>query len=182
VVDLEQLDSALDLWGCMWEAQERESFETALVRAMTDEHGRSTRLNAYAAGLVIGTPRLVAATERLLERGVVSPQERSQVEREIAALREMVSTAERMRGNVIAVELLLVRLVNNPNDAAVDALLDWVDIRDLVVVARTTLDARLYGLVEARLSARGRYQRGRAQNLLGFRIRQSPEIGESNAA
>ena len=52
-----------------------------------------------------------------------------------------------------------------------DATLDWVDVRDLVAVARTTIDARLFGEIERRIARRGKYQRGRAANLLGFSVR-----------
>ena len=72
---------------------------------------------------------------------------------------------------MLAVEQLLVRYVANRDDRGADATIDWVDVRDLVAVARTTIDARLFGEIERRIARRGKYQRGRAANLLGFNVR-----------
>jgi hypothetical protein len=191
VVDLKQLDSTLDLWLCMWEPAEQESFETALVRSMTDQHPRPRRLMALAACHIIATPRLLAAASRIDERGVFTPDEVEWIERATVSRYNMIRASHRLRGNVLGVELLLARFVSalaaDSDDLEADALLSWVDVRDLVAVARTTLDSRLFSEVERRLAHRGKYQRGRVANVLGFTIRppltgewgiQSPEIGD----
>lgn len=191
MVDLKQLDSTLDLWLCMWEPAEQESFETALVRSMTDQHPRPRRLLALAACHVIGTQRLLAAASRIAERGVFTPDEVEWIERATVTRYNMIRASHRLRGNVLGVELLLARFVSgiaaDNYDHEADALLDWVDVRDLVAVARTTLDARLFAEVERRLAHRGKYQRGRVANVLHFSIRppltgewgiHSPEIGD----
>jgi hypothetical protein len=183
VVDLLQLDSALDLWGCMWEPEEQESFETALVRAMNDSHPRRTRLLALATCQVIATQRLQAASDRVVSSQVFSPQEIAALDGETRFRRKLVQAATRMRGNVLGVELLLMRVVTGENDLPAEQLLDHVDVRDLVAVARTTLDGRLYSEVERFILRRGKYQQGRVANLLHFRCRtgatssHSPEIG-----
>jgi len=41
-------------------------------------------------------------------------------------------------------------------------------------VARTTVDARLFAEVERRIAQRGKYQRGRAANVLGFSVPDLP--------
>jgi hypothetical protein len=172
-IDLKLLDATLDLWSCMWQPEEQESFETALVRSMIDEHPRPTRLLALAACHVIATPRLLAAAARIAESQVFSAGEISYIERATLPRFNLLSAASRMRGNVLGVELLLARVVTGDRDASADALLDWVDLRDLVAVARTTVDARLFAEVERRLARRGKYQRGRAANVLGFQVTES---------
>jgi hypothetical protein len=185
VLDLRQLDATLDLWACMWEPDEQTSFETALVRSMTDAHPINTRLQALAACHVIGTPRLLNAAARMAESGVFTAQQVSTVETETVSRYNLMQSANRMRGKVLGVELLLARVVSG-HDPAADQLLDWVDLRDLVAAARTSVDVRLYREVERRVARRGKYQRGRAANVLGFKLRepvgdrvsQSPEIGD----
>jgi hypothetical protein len=180
VIDLKQLAGALDLWLCMWEPEEQERFETALVRAMTDANPRATRLQALTLCWVIGTPRLLGAAQRLAGAGVFSQAEAQAVEIASTPLRALVDAGRRVRGNVLSVEQLLARYVSNRRDRHADATLDWVDVRDLVAVARTTIDARLFGEIERRMGRRGKYQRGRAANLLGFsvRLRTSARSGE----
>lgn len=177
LIDFPQLDATLDLWRCMWEPEEQEAFETALVRSMTDQHPRPRRLLALAACHVIGTPRLLAAAARIAEAGIFASDEVEWLEKATLSRHNLLRKAQRMHGNVLGVELLLARVVSGPNDVQADALLDFVDVRDLVAVARTTLDARLFGEVERRLLRRGKYQRGRAANLLGFHPR-PPLTGE----
>ena len=86
-------------------------------------------------------------------------------------LRALVAVGARLRGNVLATEQLLARYVTNHGDREADATLEWIDVRDLVAVARTTLDARLFAEIERRIERRGKYQRGRAANVLGFSVR-----------
>lgn len=169
-ISLDELRATLDLWGCMWQPEEQEAFETALVRSMTDEHPTPTRLHALAACHVIATPRLLAAAARIAEAAVFPPEIISFIERSTVAWHRLHAEAGRMRGNVLAVEILLARAEGGA-DASADALLDWVDVRDLVAVARTTTDRRLFAEVERRLRRRGKYQRGRAANVLGFALR-----------
>ena len=59
----------------MWEPEEQERYETAVVRAMTDANARVTRLQALALCSVIGTSRLVAAAQRLADSGVFPAHE-----------------------------------------------------------------------------------------------------------
>ncbi len=171
MIDVRQLGGALDLWLCMWEPEEQERYETAVVRAMTDANTRATRLQAFALCWVLGTPRLVAAAQRLAESGVFPRDEMEAIGVAASPLHALVDAGRRLRGNVLAVELLLARYVSTADDVEADATLDWVDVRDLVAVARTTIDARLFGEIERRIARRGKYQRGRAANLLGFSVR-----------
>jgi hypothetical protein len=171
VIDVRQLGGALDLWLCMWEPEEQERFETAVVRAMTDANSRATRLQALALCWVIGSSRLVAAAQRLADSGVFPSHEIDAIAVAASPLRALLDAGRRLRGNVLAVELLLARYASNADDREADATLDWVDVRDLVAVARTTIDARLFGEIERRIARRGKYQRGRAANLLGFSVR-----------
>ena len=171
MIDLRQLAGALDLWLCMWEAEEQERYETAVVRAMTDANPRATRLQALALCRVLATPRLVAAAQRLADSGVFPTDATEAIAVVASPLHALVDAGHRLRGNVMAVELLLARYVSNADDREADAVLDWVDVRDLVAVARTTIDARLFGEIERRIARRGKYQRGRAANLLGFSVR-----------
>ena len=76
VIDLRQLAGALDLWLCMWEPEEQERFETAVVRAMTDANAPATRLQALSLCYVVGTPRLNVAARRLADAAVF-PSSRS---------------------------------------------------------------------------------------------------------
>lgn len=175
MIDLRQLEATLDLWACMWEPEEKQAFETALVRAMIDDHPRPIRLGALAACQVIATARLAAASARVLELWAFDPGELDAVEKVSTPRRALADEAERLRGNVLGVELLLARVVSGADPAA-GALLDWVDARDLVAVARTTLDARLFAEIERRLGRRGKYQRGRIARLLGFPVR--PAAGD----
>ncbi|HZS41935.1 MAG TPA: hypothetical protein VFF06_34130 [Polyangia bacterium] len=168
--DLAELDGALDLWACMWRSEEQESFETAVVRTLIDAHPARTRLLALGLCHVIGTQRLLAAAARIAERGVFSAAEIRFIEEATLPRYRLQDAASRLRGNVLAVEHLLARVVTGQAAANEDALLDWIDLRDLVAVARTTLDARLFGEIERRIARRGKYQRGRAANVLGFRV------------
>jgi hypothetical protein len=179
VIDTRQLASTLDLWLCMWEPEEKERFETAVVRAMTDENPRATRLQALAACHVLSTPRLRAAADRVAAAGRFSAAEVQALAVLAQPWRALLASGERMRGNLGAIEQLLARHVDAPDDPAVDITLDWVDIRDLVSVARTTVDARLFAEVERRIARRGKYQRGRAANLLGFRV-QPPVLAQAS--
>jgi len=171
VIDVRQLAGALDLWLCMWEPEEQERFETAVVRAMTDANPRATRLQALSLCWVIGTPRLAAAAQRLADSGVFPTSEVEAIAVAASPWRALVDAGRRLRGNVLGVELLVARYVSNHDDLEASATLDWVDVRDLVAVARTTIDARLFGEIERRIARRGKYQRGRAANLLGFSVR-----------
>ena len=176
-ISLDELRATLDLWGCMWQPEEQEAFETALVRSMTDAHPVPTRLHALAACHVIATPRLLAAAARIAEAAVFPPSVISFIESSTVAWHRLHAEAGRLRGNVLAVEILMAR-AEGGGDPSADALLDWVDVRDLVAVARTTTDARLFSEVERRLRRRGKYQRGRAANVLGFKLHGAGDSGE----
>ena len=182
VIDVRQLAGALDLWLCMWELDERERFETAVVRAMTDENPRATRLQALALCHVIASPRLLNAAHRIAATSLFASSELQAVQIAAQPWRGLLEAGSRLRGNVVAVEKMLVRAVSDASDRAADITLDWVDIRDLVTVAFTTLDARLFAEIERRIAGRGNYQRGRAANVLGFRIRPTTTASSSVAA
>jgi hypothetical protein len=171
VIDVRQVTGAVDLWLCMWEPDEQQRYETAVVRTLTDANPRATRLSALALAHVIATPRLVALAARIARVGMFCDAELSSVQVVSRPLKELLQAGCRLRGNMVRVEQLLVRFVDDHDDRVADALLDWVDIRDLVAVARTTIDARLFGEIERRIARRGKYQQGRAANLLGFRVR-----------
>jgi len=158
----------------MWTDAEQEGFETAVVRTLIDDaHPRHTQLLALALCHVIATQRLLAAAARIAERGVFKADEIRFLEEATLPRYLLHEQAARLRGNVVAVEALLARVVTGAADATEASLLDWVDVRDLVAVARTTLDARLFGEIERRVAARGKYQRGRASHVLGFRVSRS---------
>ena len=171
MIDVRQLAGALDLWLCMWEPEEQERYETAVVRAMTDANERPIRLQALALCHILGTPRLLAAAQRVRDAGILPASEVHALEVVAQPLRALVDAGRRLRGNVLGVERLLARRVADADDREADVTLDWVDVRDLVAVARTTIDARLFGEIERRIARRGKYQRGRAANLLGFSVR-----------
>ncbi len=171
VIDVRQLGGALDLWLCMWEPEEQERYETAVVRAMTDANSRNTRMQALALCWVLGTSRLASAARRLAAARVFPPSELEAIGVAVSPLCSLLDAGRALRGNVLAVEMMLARFVGNAEDREADVTLDWVDVRDLVAVARTTIDARLFGEIERRIARRGKYQRGRAANLLGFSVR-----------
>jgi hypothetical protein len=172
MLDPAPLVDALDLWACMWEPVERERFELALVQTLAGDHPHALKLHALILCHVLGTPRLCDAAADAADSGLFSAEELKTVEADTLPWYRLVSAADHLRGNVRGVELLLKRVVNGPAPDA-DQLLDWVDLRDLVAVARTTLDARLYAEVVRRVATRGRYQQARAANLLDFEVRQS---------
>jgi hypothetical protein len=182
VIDVRQLAGALDLWFCMWEPDERERFETAVVRAMTDENPRATRLQALALCHVVGSPRLLNAAHRIAATPLFTSSELQALQIAAQPWRGLLEAGGRLRGNVVAVERMLARAVSDPSDRVADITLDWVDIRDLVTVAFTTVDARLFAEIERRISVRGNYQRGRAANVLGFRTRPATAAAASVAA
>ena len=171
VTDLSDLDGTLDLWLCMWQPEERDSFETALVRSMTDANPRKIRLLAFAACNVIATPRLLAAAARVAERGVFLPEEVSRLEFDTLPMYKLHDAAFRMRCNLQQAEHVIRKVVTGKASTHESQLLDWVDARDLVTIARTTVDGRIFAEVERRIARRGKYQRGRIANLLGFQAR-----------
>jgi len=138
---------------------------------MTDAHPRRIRALSFATCSVIATPRLVAAAWRVAERGVFAPEELSRLELDTAKWHQLHDAAVRIRGNLQAVEHLIHKSIKGTADDEELELLEWVDARDLVTIARTTVDARVFAEVERRIARRGRYQRGRVANLLGFRAR-----------
>jgi hypothetical protein len=169
----------------MWNPEERVSFETALVRAMTDEQPHKTRLDAWAACSLIATDRLAAAATWVAGQGVFSGDELRSVEDAIAPVRRAMVAAGLLHRALTVVEALLRRAAEGTISLPDRAALGYVDLRDLVDVALTTPDARVYAAAEAAVLARGRYQRARAANVLGFKVRRpdqrvshSPEIGE----
>jgi hypothetical protein len=170
VIDENQLAATIDLWRCMWQPEERERFETAIVLTLTDAHPHATRLGALAAAHVIATPRLCNAAAKIAETQVFRRDEIRWVEEHTLPYYRLLIEAEKLRDNLGIVEALLQRYLNGL-DRRSDEMLDWIDVRDLVAVARTTLDARLYAEVERRIARRGHYQRGRVANLLGFVVR-----------
>lgn len=183
--DVTRLAGTLDLWGCMWTPEERESFETALVRAMTDEQPHRTRLDAWAACSLIATDRLAAAATWVAGQGVFDGDELRAVEEAIAPLARARAAAASLHRALAAVELLLRRSADGTLADEDAAALAHVDLRDLVDVALTTPDARTYAAAEAAVAARGPYQRARAANILGFKVRapdhqvsHSPKIGD----
>jgi hypothetical protein len=178
VIDVRQLAGALDLWLCMWEPDEQERFETAVVRAMTDANPRATRLHALTLCHIVATPRLQAAAARVGHSGIFDAVECRALEIAAQPLRALIDAGRQLRGDLVALERILARFVGNRGERAADAVLDWVDVRDLVAVARTTVDARLFAEVERRLARRGKYQRGRAANVLGFEVRPALADGE----
>jgi hypothetical protein len=176
VLDLDELNGTIDLWLCMWQPEEQDCFETALVRSMTDAHSQHIRALAFAACNVIGTPRLLAAAARIAERGLFRPDELSQMELSTLPMYKLHDAACRLRGNLGKVEHLICQHVTGEISGPESELLDWVDARDLVTIARTTVDARIFAEVERRIARRGRYQRGRVANLLGFTAAATPPI------
>ncbi len=167
MLDLKSLKTTLDLWHCMWKPEERESFETALIRAMTDAHTPNIRRASFAACNVIATPRLLGAAMSVVEQGLLPPDEIAEIERATLHLYTLQSAQQRYRGNVDVVERLVLSVINGTATKAAAALLDWIDLRDLVAVARATSDGRVYFEVRRRIDERGPHQRARALKLLG---------------
>ena len=161
---------ALDLWGCMWTVEERERFETAVVRTLIDRHPPRVRLAALALCHAIASPRLDAAALRVAGRGEFAAPSVLSVADSVRPIAQALAVAERLRGSLREIENLLARSVSGLLDAEGERVLDVIDVRDLVTVARTTALPRLYGEVERRLGARGRYQRARVRNALDFRV------------
>jgi hypothetical protein len=180
VIDVRQLAGALDLWLCMWEPDEQERFETAVVRAMTDANPRTTRLHALTLCHIVATGRLEAVALRVGRSGVFDAVESRALEITAQPLRALLDDGRRLRGDTRAVEQTLMRFLSDRSDRAADSLLDWVDVRDLVAVALTTVDARVFAEVERRVARRGKYQRARAKNVLGFAV--PPSLVEERAA
>src|SRR4051794_14424231 len=107
VIAVRNLAGPLDLWLCMWEAGVQERFETAVVRAMTDANPRATRLHALALCWIIGTPRLLAAAQRLADTGIFAATELQSIAVVVSPLRDLLDGGRRLHGNVLGVELLL---------------------------------------------------------------------------
>src|SRR3954468_9550913 len=128
----------------MWEPEEQERYETAVIRSMTDANAPATRMHALALCWVVATPRLLSAAQRVTDAGIFPDGEVTELATIVWPLRALVAVGARLRGNVQATEQLLARYVSNPGDREADATLEWIDVRDLVAVARTTLDARLF--------------------------------------
>src|SRR5437868_2617226 len=112
----------------MWEPDEQERYETAVVRAMTDEQPPATRVQALALCFVVGTPRLLQAAERVASGGRFPELEVRALDVAAQPWRELVDAGQRLRGDVPNVERLLVRAVTNRDDFAADVTLDWVDV------------------------------------------------------
>jgi hypothetical protein len=167
MVDLEQLEKTLDLWASMWQPRERELFEVALERVLQNENepSRSLRLAALAACRAIGTPGLHAIADR------------AEAEFDALELEDVVTVAEphawvlavaaTLTHNHRAVVLLLENVVHAP-DAAADAVLDRVDIRDLYAVMHADEDELLRTEAARRLARRGPHQRARLLSALGM--------------
>lgn len=158
----------------MWEPEEQERFETAVVRAMTDQNERSIRRHALALCHVVATPRLLAAAHHLAEAKVFPAVEIQAIEVIAQPLRALVESGERLRGNLLGLEQLLARFVVNSQDHEADVTLDWVDVRDLWALAQATQEPQLRGELERRLARRGKYQRGRLAYL-----RRAPLVAEA---
>jgi hypothetical protein len=163
-----ELAGTIDLWGCMWEEEERERFETAVVLSMTAIHPLRGRTLGFATALLIGTPRLLAAAEHFAKTRLLSNEEIAWIRRRIAPLAQLCISAKRLRGDMEALEALVMRHVVDPTCAELDELLDLVDVRDLVALAQTTADRRLKAEAKRRIGQRGRYQRARVESVLRF--------------
>src|SRR5687767_9162998 len=98
--DLRRIASTLDLWGCMWLAEERQSFETALVRALTDEQPYPVRLDAWVACSVLGCERLTAAANCLAARGTFISSDLRAAERAAVPVRRAFARAEVISRNL----------------------------------------------------------------------------------
>jgi hypothetical protein len=160
---------SLDLWGCMWTREEQACFETAVIRALGSQQPRAIRLAALALCETLATSRLLGAAARLGRTGPFDTAELRDVSRQTMPLGGALRAAARLRGNLLGVELLVARALAG-RDPEATSLLDWVDVRDLVAVARTTVDARVFAEVQRRISRRGPHQRARAALQLGFRL------------
>src|SRR5947209_8491850 len=99
VIDVRQLAGALDLWLCMWEPEEQERYETAVVRAMTDANPRGTRQQALALCWVIGTPRLIAAAQRVADARIFPEMDVEAIAVAVSPLRDLLDAGRRLRGN-----------------------------------------------------------------------------------
>jgi hypothetical protein len=160
MIDIDALERTLDLWASRWEPRERVAFEEALVRALkSDAHG--TRLQALCACRAIGTPRL--ETQRLHAAWRFTREEQQWAEASTAELHALLQLAEHMRGEPEVVRFFL----HNASNSFAAQLLDRIDLRDLMVAARSVDDAALRREVARRIARRGRHQRARLAERLG---------------
>src|SRR5262249_7297977 len=120
--------------------------------------------------LVLKRSRLLTGIIRLVEQQIFSAEEILLFEQIVSPLRQLREAGAELRGNLEAVEELLGSVVENPADRRADALLDWVDIRDLVTVARATTEAPIYREIERRIQRRGPHQRAQAARPVGVSV------------
>jgi hypothetical protein len=168
MIDFEHLDASLDLWLSMWGPNERKAFEAALERSLGSEHPQRLRLTALAACHIIATRRLLEVAVDAYCSGTFTNTEIEWVETSTLARHNLLRAARHLRGNLYEVEVLLQRILVNRQDGYADVMLDWLDVRDLVAVARTATDPRLAAEAERRVGRRGKYQLGRVTKVLGF--------------
>ena len=161
--NLPELDGILDLWGATWEPADRRVLEDSLIRAIADEaQPLAIRRAALSACHVLATERLVQTIGDTYRDRHFSAEELLDIERDAVPLRHLLHEAQLLRGNLGAVEALC-----RPEAACVpslDALLDLVDVRDLIALARSSIrDAATRRELTRRLLKRGKHQRARAR-------------------
>jgi hypothetical protein len=163
MLNLPDLDGILDLWGAAWEPGELNTLEQAIIRPLGDEtRRRSVRLNSLSACHVLDTPRLKQALTDAWGSGAFSLEELLDHQREALPLRQLVHEAEQLRGNLAALEALCRPA--SANVPSLDALLDLVDVRDLVALLQRHLaDEEIRGEATRRLLKRGPRQRQRVR-------------------
>jgi hypothetical protein len=170
MIDLEKLESTLDLWASLWSPRERDAVEGALSRVLAGDGRHETRLAALAACHVIATPRLLEAAARAVELDRFTAAEADAVERETLPLYRLVEHAARIRGAQEVVALLAARFLDEPRNPIAGPLLDRVDVRDLFVVAQASDDPRVRAEAERRIARRGPHQRARLARSLGVEV------------
>lgn len=157
--NLPELDGILDLWGATWDPAERRVLEAGLVRTIADEgQPLAVRRAALTACHVLATELLMQAIGDAYRDRHFSAEELLDIEREAQPLRHLLHEAESLRGNLTAVEALCRPAASSV--PSLDALLDLVDVRDLIALAhRPIADAATRRELTRRLLKRGPRQR-----------------------
>jgi len=160
MLDVAELERTLDLWASMWLPEERAQFERAVERVIdAADAPLPLKAAAVAAAQIIGTPRLLGASERaawMLEDAVLA-----EIEEITRPRARLMRHAERLAHDRLGVAFLLDKAVREPSNPVADKLLDRVDVRDLYAVMSTSFDEEVRREAARRIAARGPRQKAR---------------------
>lgn len=166
MLDVAELERALDLWASMWSGPERALFERALERVLAGNGPEPLKLAALAACAVIATPRLLGAAERAA--APLDDATLAELARVVEPRRRLLMHAARLARDPGAAHFWLAKAVRDPDHPLADKLLDRLDIRDLYAVLQATDDDALRTEAARRLVRRGPHQRARLREALAL--------------